>query len=160
MTTSSLNLSPSHLPTSHFGQMQGMDHKYDGHAWCKVKTSNIKNNFGLGFRNTKCLGHLCCDNDSYEHFLRFVVQNEVCWTGDFAQIPVPNQFTLGFFVCIIICKFYVVNPFYVNIYPYRMYYVIHKLQSLSRVVIHLGTHAHPIVEGMCKEALEEIKVLV
>jgi hypothetical protein len=41
-----------------------------------------------------------------------------------------------------------------------MYYVIHKLQSLSRVTIHLGTHEHPITEGMCKESLEEIKVLV
>jgi hypothetical protein len=26
----------------HFKQMQGMDRKYDGHAWCKMKTSNIK----------------------------------------------------------------------------------------------------------------------
>jgi len=41
-----------------------------------------------------------------------------------------------------------------------MYYVIHKLQSLSRVVIHLGTDEHPIVEGMSKESLEEIKGLV
>ncbi len=41
-----------------------------------------------------------------------------------------------------------------------MYYVIHKLQSLSRTMIHLGTHEHLVVEGMCKESLEEIKVLV
>jgi hypothetical protein len=41
-----------------------------------------------------------------------------------------------------------------------MYYVTHKLQSLSRVVIHLGTNEHPIIKGMCKEFLEEIKVLV
>jgi hypothetical protein len=41
-----------------------------------------------------------------------------------------------------------------------MYYFIHKLQSLSRVAIHLGTHEHPVAKGMCKEALEEIKVLV
>jgi len=85
---------------------------------------------------------------------------QICWTSDFAQIPLPSQFTLGFFVCTIICKFCVVSPFCVNTYPYRMSYVIHKLQSLSRVGIHLGTHVHPIVEGMCKEALEEIKVLV
>jgi hypothetical protein len=38
---------PICLPTGHYGQMQSMDHKYDGHAWCKVKTSNIKNNFGF-----------------------------------------------------------------------------------------------------------------
>jgi hypothetical protein len=41
-----------------------------------------------------------------------------------------------------------------------MYYVIHKLQSLSRVAICLGTHEQLVAKGMCKEALEEIKVLV
>jgi hypothetical protein len=41
-----------------------------------------------------------------------------------------------------------------------MYYVIHKLQSLSRVTIHLGTHEHPIAKGMCMESLEEIKLFV
>ncbi len=45
-------LPPICFPTGHSGQMQGMDCKYDGHAQCKVKTSNIKNNFGLGFKNT------------------------------------------------------------------------------------------------------------
>jgi len=29
-------------------QMQGMDKKYNSHAWCKVKTTNI-NYFGLAF---------------------------------------------------------------------------------------------------------------
>jgi hypothetical protein len=27
--------------------MQGMDKKYDGHAWCKVITTNIKKKLGL-----------------------------------------------------------------------------------------------------------------
>jgi hypothetical protein len=44
----------------HYGQMQGMDKKYDGHFWCKVKTTNIKNDFNLTFCNIKCLGHLEC----------------------------------------------------------------------------------------------------
>ncbi len=30
-------LSPIRLPSNHSGQMQGMDHKYNGHAQCKVK---------------------------------------------------------------------------------------------------------------------------
>jgi hypothetical protein len=33
----------------HYGQMQGMDRKHDGHVWYKVKTTNIKNNFNLNF---------------------------------------------------------------------------------------------------------------
>ncbi len=43
----------------HSKQLQGMDRKYDGHAWCKLQTSNIKNAFGLGFKTTKCLGYFC-----------------------------------------------------------------------------------------------------
>jgi hypothetical protein len=31
-------------------QMPFMDRKYDGHAWCKLVTTNIKNSFGLSFR--------------------------------------------------------------------------------------------------------------
>jgi len=34
---------------NHFGQMQGIDKKHDGHAWCKVKTINIKNDFNYNF---------------------------------------------------------------------------------------------------------------
>ncbi len=71
-------LLPIRLSTCHSGQMQGMDCKYDGHVWCKVKTSNINNSFGFGFTSTRCLGHLHCDNDSCKHFLHFDVQNEVC----------------------------------------------------------------------------------
>jgi hypothetical protein len=41
-----------------------------------------------------------------------------------------------------------------------MYYVIHKLQSLSRAMIRLGTHVHLVAKSMHSEALEEIKVLV
>jgi hypothetical protein len=41
-------------------QMQGMDRKYDGHVWCKVVTTNIKNSFGLNFKKVCCLGHLLC----------------------------------------------------------------------------------------------------
>jgi hypothetical protein len=51
-------LPPIHKPMRLSKQMQGMGRKYDGHTWCKVKTTNTKNSFGLGFRNTKCLGHL------------------------------------------------------------------------------------------------------
>jgi hypothetical protein len=55
----------------HSKQLQGMDRKYDGHAWCKLQTNNIKNAFGLGFRTTKCLGHLCCQNDFCSFFKKF-----------------------------------------------------------------------------------------
>ncbi len=42
------------------GQMQRMDKKHDGHAWCKVKMTNMKNDFNLTFQKAWCLGHLQC----------------------------------------------------------------------------------------------------
>jgi len=36
----------------HLRWMQGMDGKYDSHVWTKIKMTNIKNNFGLGFKTT------------------------------------------------------------------------------------------------------------
>jgi hypothetical protein len=44
-------------PLGHSAQLQGMDRKYNGHAWYTLQTSNINNAFGLGFKMTKCLGH-------------------------------------------------------------------------------------------------------
>ncbi len=55
--------------------MQSMDRKNDGHAWCKVITTNIKNNYGLSFKKTCCLGHLCCVQDDCEDFVRFAFHN-------------------------------------------------------------------------------------
>ncbi len=37
-----------------------MDRKYNGHVWCKVIITNIKNSFWLSFRRVCCLGHLQC----------------------------------------------------------------------------------------------------
>jgi hypothetical protein len=39
----------------HFKQLQGMDKKYNGHAWCKLWTNNIKNSFKLSFRTQNAL---------------------------------------------------------------------------------------------------------
>ncbi len=149
-----------HSSSSHSIQMQNMDCNCNGHAWCKVKTSNNKNNFGLRFRSTRYLGHLHSNNDSSEHFFHSIVWNKVSWIGDFAQIPLAGQFAPRPHVYTVVCKFCIASLLCVNTYPCWMYYVIHKLQSLSRAVIHLGTHEHLVGEGMCKESLEGIKVLV
>jgi hypothetical protein len=51
-------LLPIHSNIHNPSQMQGMDKKYDGHAWCKLFTMNIKKSFGFSFRKACCLGHL------------------------------------------------------------------------------------------------------
>ncbi len=42
----------------------------------------------------------------------------------------------------------------------HMYYVVHSLFDLSKVAIHLNTYAHPIFEGKCRKAFEEMKKMV
>jgi hypothetical protein len=69
---------PPLLPNIHnSSQLQNMDRKYDGHVWCKVITTNIKNSFGLNFRKVCCLGHLLCVQDDCENFLHLGSRNEI-----------------------------------------------------------------------------------
>jgi hypothetical protein len=51
-----VELPPISNQDGHSGKLQGMDQKYDFHAWFKVMTINIKNNFSFEFKITKCLG--------------------------------------------------------------------------------------------------------
>ncbi len=41
-----------------------------------------------------------------------------------------------------------------------MYYVVHKFPNLLKTTIHLGTHAHPIVNGKCRKSFQEMKNMV
>jgi hypothetical protein len=58
------------------------------------------------------------------------------------------------------CKFCHAPPLYIIDYNGQTYYVVHKLQSLSRAVIHLGVNIHLIVDEKCKESLDETKRLI
>jgi len=42
----------------------------------------------------------------------------------------------------------------------NMYYVMHKQENLTRVVIYLGTHDHPMVEGRSRKKFNQVKSLV
>ena len=61
--------------------MEGMDKRYDGHAWTRTLTSNINNNLGLKFRRSACVGHLCCENADCDYLKRTSKKNETEWTG-------------------------------------------------------------------------------
>jgi hypothetical protein len=71
--------------------MQGTDKKYDGHAWCKVITTNIKKKFGFNFKKTRCLGHLRCVQDNCENFVHIASHNEMFWFSECTHILVTCQ---------------------------------------------------------------------
>jgi hypothetical protein len=41
-----------------------------------------------------------------------------------------------------------------------MYYVVHKFPNISRAMIHLGIHVHPIAKGKCRKFFKEMKNMV
>jgi len=136
--------------------MQGMDNKHDGHVWCKVNTTNIKNNFNLTFQSARCLGHLQCQNDGYDFFLINGCRNKIAWNGH-------NVHDLkGYFFALDppFCKIYNSGLLCVNLCVARMYYVMHKQKNLIRTMIHLDTHDHPMVESHFKEVFKQVKSLV
>ncbi len=98
--------------------------------------------------------------DDCENFLRSASRNETFWCGECAHIPVlgqmimiPSSSSLG-------CKVFHSPPFCVANCGGQIYYVVHRLQSMSRMVIHLGVHNHPVTNGKCWEVVKEIRRLI
>ncbi len=64
------------------------------------------------------------------------------------------------FTSLLGCKFCHAPPLYVVDCSGRIYCVVHRLQSMSRTVIHLGVHNHLVAYGKCWEFVEKTKRLI
>ncbi len=58
------------------------------------------------------------------------------------------------------CKLCNTPPLYVNDCSGQIYYVVHKLQSISRATIHFRVHKHFVANGKCKESMDETTRLI
>jgi hypothetical protein len=151
------------LPQSHVfasaskNTMDGMDKRFDGHTWCRTITSNIHNNQGLTFRKSLYVGQLVCNNQNCDFLSRLSKRNETEWSSrtntpfKLGHSPLPDS--------ILVCKVCKVPPTSVNFCPWRIYYVLGKL-DMTRACIHLGMHNHPIYDGICWETLDTIFGLI
>ena len=120
--------------------MEGMDKRYDGHAWTRTLTSNINNNLGLKFRRSACVGHLCCENTDCDYLKRTSKKNETEWTG-----TTINPFYVGLGPqsdSSLVCRVCKSIPSCFVVCPARIYYVLNVVDR-SRACIHLGHHRHP-----------------
>jgi hypothetical protein len=71
--------------------MQGMDRKHDEHPCCVVKTTNLKNDYGLIFWRITCVNHLCCIVDNCPSSMKDGVEtNEIHKEG-----ATDNPFQIG-----------------------------------------------------------------
>ena len=102
--------------------MVGMDKRDDGHAWTKTITSHIKNDMGLTFCTSSCIGHLRCNNEdckylSCVHCINPL--NEIEWDGS-----TPTPFLTGDqppSASSILCKIWKTPPSCVATYGARIY---------------------------------------
>jgi len=79
--------------------------KHDGHAWYKVKTTNVKNDFNLNFQRACCLGHLQCQNDGCDLYFFNKCRNKIVWSGD-----VVHEFQIVLHPICIFVKFVILPP--------------------------------------------------
>jgi hypothetical protein len=42
----------------------------------------------------------------------------------------------------------------------RIYYVVHRIPTITRTIIHLEVHKHPMADGKCKEFVDETRRLI
>jgi hypothetical protein len=147
-------------PHSHVRLMFGMDKRFNGHAWCRTKTSNITNDLGLTFRFSSCVGHLRCHNegcDYLNHPNRATDVNETEWEGCTASpftadVDPPVGSSL-------VCKVYKTPPYCVDTSQAKMYYVLGK-GYMTRACINMGHHHHTVLQGVCKESKVKIHDLI
>ena len=140
--------------------LDGMDKKYDGHVWCKTKTTNIKNDIGLTFRRAVCVGHIQCQNDVCSFFIRSSKRNDTEWDG-FALNPFPIGPTSSTpTTSSLVCKICKLPPTCINTCPCRIYYILGKRLTMTRACIHFGNHEHPVSDGMCRETIDQIHTLI
>jgi hypothetical protein len=149
---------PSTSSTSSIGKhMDGMDKKYDGHTWCRTKTSNIRNDWGLTFRRATCVGHLQCQNKDCDFLSRSSRMNETEWEGN-----IVTPFSIGMdppLHSTITCKICNSPPVCLATCNARMYYIFSR-GDRSRVCVHLGHHEHPVSDGICRETLDKISSML
>jgi len=76
------------------------------------------------------------------------------------HIPILSQMTMIPSSSPLGCKFCHSPPFCVTNCGGCIYYVMHRFQSMSKAVIHLGVHNHPIADGKCWEFVKETRRLI
>jgi hypothetical protein len=103
---------------------------------------------------------LQCLHEDYEDFVCTSFHNEIFWYSDCTHIPVVGQMALSPSISSFACKFCHSPPLCVPNYLGWIYYVVHRLPSISRVTIHFEVHKHLIANGKCRGSMDEIKRLI
>ena len=123
-----------------------------------MQTTNLSSlKLDLSFKYVKYMGHLRCMNEECTHFLRNSVHNDLYWDGSSSEVfvlgldpSIPSK-------CTLVCWYCKTVPTCLRLCPCRMFYVVPKNLNMTRAVLHIGTHVHPVADGDCKEAMDLIR---
>jgi hypothetical protein len=129
------------------GKLDGMDRKFDGHAWTETQTTNLSGSKSdLSFKYVKCMEHLRCVNEECAYFLRSGEHNDLYWDGSSSEVLVPRPDPLVPSKCTLVCRYCKTLPTCLRLCPCRMFYVVPMNPSMTRAAVYIGTHVHPVAD--------------
>lgn len=136
--------------------MRGMEQRYDGHLWTKPVTSNIV--FDGVVRMSYCVGLLECQRVTCPYFLNGAKKNTTFFRGTMKKkCPIGLLADgAGTIVCAF-CKKVVVC---VGSCPCTVYYVMPREVHYSRLMVHIGKHAHYVQPGTNRASIQRTRSLV
>lgn len=147
------------LPVCPAGKpMQGMEQRYDGHPWVEYRTCT-KDVFPGVVRRSSCGGHLRCFNLECPYYERLMQNNQSEWKGRLKQIPLTGM--LGAGDGTLICRHCSTAPECLATCECCIYYCYAKdQQSITRCVIHQGSHRHPVSSGESRKNISNVDTLI
>ncbi len=123
-------------------------------------TTNINNSFGLSFKKVHYLGHLRYMANDYENFVHTISCNEIFWCSECTHIPIMGQMVISSFASSFTCKFCHFPLLCVVNCHGQIYYIVHRLPSISKAAIHLEVHKHLVADGKCRKFVDETRRLI
>ena len=136
------------------GNMDGMEQKFDGHIWTRPVTSNMA--IQCTVRVSYCVGALECHRVNCPFFSTNKRFNNTFFQGNLAKkiavgLLAENEKSRIF------CHFCQKTAYCVQKCKCMVYYVMPKDPSVTRLMLHLGVHDHPVQPGTSKAMIERVR---
>ncbi len=148
------------LPVLEHGKqkrMHGMEQKFDGHLWSRPSQTNMA--IDCIVRLSYCLGNMQCHRVTCSCYINDKKYNDTFFHGH-----LDRQVSKGYPACEGKTK---ITCHYCNqvvtcsaVCTCMIYYVFPKERNMTRLVIHVGEHAHNVKQGTKRASIEKVKSLV
>lgn len=139
------------------GQMHGMEQKYDGHIWTRPITSNMA--LQCTVRVSYCIGALECHRNTCPYYINNKKYNTTFFKGHLSK-----KIAIGLLATDektkITCHYCKRPAYCVETCRCMVYYVMPHDSTMTRMMLHLGSHQHAVQPGTSKIMIDKTKQLV